>query len=242
MLKNFFGSFRLFWFLKSLIYESFQKDSELYAASGIECLIMQRSEKVEADIKTLAGGDGQIITVFTQKKDTGDTGNTVNQLISECAQSKGSLEKLYVMFKDSVFAVAYSITQDYHLSEDCVAETFVRLTQVKRFSASKGDGKGFILTVARNVALEYRRRFKREVANDIIQNYGDDEKTVEDSIYINQLLKQLNDQQRQTVVLKCCADMTFKQIAKVMKCPESTVKSRYKKALSILKIKAGDDE
>jgi RNA polymerase sigma factor (sigma-70 family) len=197
---------------------------------------------VEADIKTLGGGDGQIITVFTQKRNKEDSGISVNQLIIDCARSKECLEKLYLMFKDSVFAVAYSITQDYHLSEDCVAETFVRLTRVKRFSASKGDGKGFILTVARNVAKEYRRRFKREVANDIIQSYGDDERTVEDSIYINQLLKELNDKQRQTVVLKCCADMTFKQIAKVMKCPESTVKSRYQKAIAVLKVKAGDNE
>ena len=146
-----------------------------------------------------------------------DIGSSVNQLIIECAKSKACLEKLYLMFKDYVFAVAYSITQDYHLSEDCVAETFVRLTRIKHFSASKGDGKGFILTVARNVALEYRRRFKREVMNDIIQNYGCDDRIVEDSIYINQLLKVLNDKQRQTVILKCCADMTFKQISKVMK-------------------------
>ena len=197
---------------------------------------------MEADIKTLGGGDGQIITVFTQKRNKDDSESSVNQLIIDCTRSKECLEKLYLMFKDSVFAVAYSITQDYHLSEDCVAETFVRLTRIKRFSASKGDGKGFILTVARNVALEYRRRFKREVANDIIQNYGDDERTVEDSIYINQLLKELNDKQRQTVVLKCCADMTFKQISKFMKCPESTVKSRYQKAIAILKVKAGDNE
>ncbi len=197
---------------------------------------------MEVHIKALVGGDDQIITVFDNINNSDDTGSSVNQLIIECAKSKACLEKLYLMFKDYVFAVAYSITQDYHLSEDCVAETFVRLTRIKHFSASKGDGKGFILTVARNVALEYRRRFKREVMNDIIQNYGCDERIVEDSIYINQLLKVLNDKQRQTVILKCCADMTFKQISKVMKCPESTVKSRYHKAIDILKIKAGDNK
>ena len=119
--------------------------------------------------------------------------NSVNELISDCATSKESLSKLYLMFKDSVFAVAFGITSDYHLSQDCVTETFVRLTQVKKFSAKKGDGKGFILTIARNVALELRRRYKKEISNFIIQSYGEAEKTVEDSIYINQLLKHLND-------------------------------------------------
>ncbi len=197
---------------------------------------------MDAETKSFSGGDGTIITAFIQNTTLPETDNTVNDLIISCKTSKESLSKLYEMFKDMVFAVAFSITSDYHLSEDCVIETFVRLTQVKRFSAKKGDGKGFILTIARNVALELRRRYKKEITSFIIQSYGEAEKTVEDSIYINQLLKHLNDKQRETVVLKCFAELTFKQIGQVMRCPETTAKSRYKKAISILQEKAGEDQ
>jgi len=197
---------------------------------------------MDADTNFICGGDGTIFTPFTNKSTLSETEDTVNELIISCKTSKESLEKLYVMFKDMVFAVAFGITSDYHLAEDCVTETFVRLTQVKKFSAKKGDGKGFIITVARNVAFEIRRRYKKEITNFIIQSYGEAEKTVEDSIYINQLLKYLNDKQRETVILKCCAELTFKQIAQVMKCPETTAKSRYKKAISILQEKAGEDQ
>ena len=168
-----------------------------------------------------------------------ETTGTVNRLIMSCGTSRESLSQLYTMFKNSIFALAFSITADYHLSEDCVTETFVRLAQITRFDPHKGDGKGFILTIARNVALELRRRYKRECSNFFIQSYGEADKTVEDSIFINQLLKHLNDKQRQVVVLKCCSELTFREIAKIMKCPESTVKSRYKKAIAILKAKAG---
>lgn len=195
-----------------------------------------------ADTKFLAGGDGTILASFTLLDPTVSSSNRVNELISCCATSKESLSTLYTMFKSSVFAVAFSITADYHLAEDCVTETFVRLTQIKRFSAAKGDGKGFILKIARNVALELRRRYKRDLNDFIIQSYGEAEQTVEDSIYINQLLKHLNDKQKQIVVLKCCAELTFKEIAKIMKCPESTIKSRYKKAIAILQEKAGADQ
>ena len=197
---------------------------------------------MDADINFISGGDGAILTSFTKKDTSTKADNTVNELIESCKTSKEDLSKLYVMFKDMVFAVAFGITSDYHLAEDCVTETFVRLTQVKRFSAKKGDGKGFIITIARNVAFELRRRYKKEITNFIIQSYGEAEKTVEDSIYINQLLKHLNDKQRETVILKCCAELTFKQIAQVMKCPETTAKSRYKKAISILQEKAGEDQ
>lgn len=199
---------------------------------------------MNARTELFSGGDVNILTAFTQTDplSDGDKDNTVNELIQSCSTSKESLSRLYIMFKDMVFAVAFGITADYHLSEDCVAETFVRLTRIKRFSAKKGDGKGFIITIARNVALELRRRYKKEITNFIIQSYGEAEKTVEDSIYINQLLKHLNPNQKQTVILRCCAELTFKQIARVMKCPETTAKSRYKKAIAILQEKAGEDQ
>ena len=124
----------------------------------------------------ITGGDEQIIFRKTENVSANDT---VNKLIENCRVSKESLETLYHMFKKTVFAVAFSITCDYHLAEDCVAETFVRLTQVKKFSSKGGDGKGFILTVARNVALEQRRQYKKSCINFIIQSYGDaDRKSV----------------------------------------------------------------
>jgi len=196
-----------------------------------------------ANTKTNPGGDLIIFAFNHNNSNTSSAGmGEVNRLISTCATSRDSLEQLYIMFKSAVFAVAYGITSDYHLSEDCVAETFVRLTQVRNFNPHKGDGKGFILTTARNVASELRRRYKKEINSYIIQSYGDAEKTVEDSIYINQLLKHLNDKQRQIVIMKCCAEMTFKDIAMILKCPETTVKSRYKRAMDILQEKAGADK
>ena len=194
-----------------------------------------------ADTKIFVGGDAAISTAFEPDNMIQQRDNSVNRLIIECRTSKESLAELYEMFKKSVFAVAFGITADYHLAEDCVAETFVRLTTVRNFSEKKGDGKGFILTIARNVALELRRRYLKEAANFIIQSYGEAEQTVEDSIFINHLLKHLNDKQRQIVILRCCAELRFREIAKIMKCPETTVKSRYKKAISILQEKAGED-
>lgn len=197
--------------------------------------------------KVYIRGDDKISVLLNpheQRKNYDISYTDVNELIAGCSESKEKLEKLYTMFKDNVFAIAFGITSDYHLSEDCVVETFIRLTQIKRFSAKKGDGKGFIFTIARNVALEFRRRYRKEKeSNDIyIQNYGEADKTVENSIYINQLLGYLNDKQRQIVILKCCSQLTFKEISKIMKCPESTIKSRYKKAMSILQEKAGADK
>lgn len=192
-----------------------------------------------ADPEILNGGESTILNIFAPNDTEAQQETQVNQLIMTCATSKDALCTLYNMFKKSVFAVAFSITSDYHLSEDCVTETFVRLTQVRKFDPKKGDGKGFILTIARNVALELNRSFKTESDNVYVQCYGEADKTVEDSIFINQLLKLLSPKQRQIVVMKCCSELTFKEIARIMKLPESTVKSRYSKAIALLQEKAG---
>jgi RNA polymerase sigma factor (sigma-70 family) len=193
-----------------------------------------------AESNIIPGSDSAIILKHSGTETiSNDISCNVNDLIISCKTSKESLCTLYNMFKKSVFAVAFSITGDYHLSEDCVAETFVRLTQIKRFSSKGGDGKGFILTIARNVALEQRRRYKKECVSFVIQGYGEADKTVEDSIFLNQLMKHLSDKQRQIVVMKIYSELTFKEIAKIMKAPESTIKSRYKKAMTILQEKAG---
>lgn len=157
----------------------------------------------------------------------------------DCYESKESLRQLYNMFKKSVFAVGFGITSDYQLAEDCVSETFVRLTQVKHFDEKKGDGTGYIITVARNVALELRRQHRHDDEISLIESYGAADYTVENSIYINELLMHLSDTQRQIVTMRCCCDLTFRQIARIMKSPETTVRSKYIKAMAILKEKAG---
>lgn len=166
---------------------------------------------------------------------------SINRLIAECASSSEALEKLYRLFRKSVFALAFSITSDYHLAEDSVIETFVRLTQVRRFDAKKGDGRGFIHKIARNVALEFRRSFRLRKTDSLIQNYGETDKIVENSVFIEQLLRNLTDKQKQIVVMKIYSGLTFREIAEIMRCPESTIKSRYTKAMKILKEKAGEN-
>ena len=194
----------------------------------------------EADIIT--GGDSRIFALFPEKQCEIKQDNNINVLLGRCSSSKAALSQLYIMFKDSVFAIAFSIIGDYHLSEDCVAETFVRLTQLRNISPEKGNGKGIIITVARNTALELRRRYRRDMRDFEMQCSGEPDVKVENSIYLNQLMQNLSDKQRQIVVLKCCAELTFKEIAKIVRSPESTVKSRYRKAMEILKEKAGDDK
>lgn len=128
---------------------------------------------------------------------------------------------------------------DYQLAEDCVAETFIRLAQVKQFDSSKGNGVGYIITMARNIAMELRRQHRHDDETFVPEYYGVADHTAENSIYIKELFLNLSDKQKEIVTLRCICELPFKQIAKIMKSPETTVKSKYNKAIAILKEKAG---
>jgi len=165
-----------------------------------------------------------------------------NTLILRCSTDKEALEELYNLLKKNVYATAYSVLKDHHLSEDCVVETFIRLAKVKNFNAEGGDGKGFILKIARNTALEHYRKQKREFSNGAHEGCSDTlEYNAANSDYVNYLLKGLNNKQREVVIMKCYNGMTFEEIGKLLKTPVTTIKSRYSKAMEILRKKAGEE-
>lgn len=86
-----------------------------------------------ADTKIFVGGDAAISTAFEPDNMIQQRDNSVNRLIIECRTSKESLAELYEMFKKSVFAVAFGITADYHLAEDCVPKL---LSDLPRYAIS----------------------------------------------------------------------------------------------------------
>lgn len=53
----------------------------------------------------LSGGDAPILASFKPQEITASEGDSVNELIMKCSDSKECLEKLYLMFKGSVFAI-----------------------------------------------------------------------------------------------------------------------------------------
>jgi RNA polymerase sigma-70 factor (ECF subfamily) len=52
---------------------------------------------------------------------------------------------------------------------------------------------------------------------------------------VRRALEALSDEQREAVVLKICEGFKFGEIAEVLDCPASTVKSRVYSALDVLK-------
>ena len=108
--------------------------------------------------------------------------------------------------------------------------------------------KGYLLTIARNLRLDYFRDKKGTETPvgweelDKIPKPRNQIKETEDIIYLQNLLKALSPDIREVVVLRMYEEMKFKDIAGMMGCSVSTAKSRFRLGISQLKRMMEEDE
>ncbi len=131
-------------------------------------------------------------------------------------------------------ALVYGITGDYHASQDIVQEVYIKL---HRFLArGKVDGRlvGWLRKVARNAALDHRR--KRLRANLTLTSEFLDLPAQTPALSdadthlchcLAQLLKQLPDRHREVFELRAMDERSFGQIAIQMNLSETNCRSIY---------------
>ncbi len=124
-------------------------------------------------------------------------------------------------------------------AEDVFQEAFVRYWKHQR--NLPGDPSALIITSIRRAALDLSRRNARRVARDQAA-YLDGETVSEfepaddaETKILQRAVAELPADQREVVTLKIWGELTFKQIAEQLDCPQNTVASRYRYALAKLK-------
>ena len=115
------------------------------------------------------------------------------------------------------------------LAPDVVQEAFLRLCRQQR-STVEGQLAAWLFTVARNRALELKRRDGREgrlpEEDDVRSPDSGPQSKAERAqamTRVSQLLEQLPERQREALLLKFAGDLSYKEIAEVMKLSVSNV-------------------
>ncbi|MCM1262579.1 MAG: RNA polymerase sigma factor [Butyrivibrio sp.] len=122
-------------------------------------------------------------------------------------------------------------------AEDLTQETFLKL--FKNLSGYKGKGKfkAYLYTIANRMCIDESR--KRELYplenEEEIRDMSDEMNKVENKSEIDYLLNILSPEQRAAVILRFGEELSFGEIAKVMKCNMRTAQSRVRNALKIMR-------
>jgi RNA polymerase sigma-70 factor (ECF subfamily) len=156
-------------------------------------------------------------------------------------------EQLINRHKNKVFAYISLYIRDQALAEDLFQDTFMKVIQSVKSGKYQDNGKfiSWVMRIAHNLIIDHFRRIKQmnTVSND---DYDSDlfnskklsEATIEDSMIkkqiqkdIRRMISELPDDQKEVVVLRHYAGLSFKEIAEITDVSINTALGRMRYAL-----------
>ncbi len=161
--------------------------------------------------------------------------------------NQSSLEILINRHKKRVYTYILLIVKNQHLAEDIFQDTFIKVIKSLRLGKYKDEGRfvSWVLRIAHNLVIDYYRKEKhlKVYSNDdneidIFNSQKLSEKTIEDDIIsdqiskeVKQLIEELPEEQRQVVILRHYAGLSFKEIAEQTNVSINTALGRMRYAL-----------
>lgn len=170
-----------------------------------------------------------------------DKNDRIEELLSLISDGDtASMGLLYDLIKTDVFAYALSKMGNKLDADDVMQDTFVKIYKYAKQYKPKGKPMAWIITIELNLI---RRRFQlhaRTVGLD--ENFANtpSRENVEEKIinnaFLRELLKTLNEEEREVISLHIVSGMKHREIAKLLQKPLSTVLSKYNRAIKKLQL------
>jgi len=163
----------------------------------------------------------------------------LNKLVKDL--QNGNIEvfdDIYYQTKDLVFYSIFLILKDYQLAEDIMQDTYLKALDKIHSYKRHAHFKSWLVTIAKNLAInEYNRR-KRETFVDLSENeylLGNTASTAENEVLISQIFKVLSDTEKEVVLLHVLGDLKHREISDLLNKPLGTVTWIYNEAIKKLK-------
>lgn len=156
-------------------------------------------------------------------------------------------EQIYLEYKDNILKISMMYLKDYYLAEDAAQETFCRVLDKLHTLKDVTNIKPWITKIAVNICKD---KLKKKSHTEIVTDYVNLNSAVnvaeklDSRITVFQALHTLPIELREVIILYYYQELTQKEIAKILKVPETTVAYRLRTAKSKLKdyLREGYDE
>jgi RNA polymerase sigma factor (sigma-70 family) len=148
--------------------------------------------------------------------------------------------------KDRVYTAIFLLVKDEVLAEDLFQDTFIKVIEILKEGKYAEEGKflPWVLRIAHNLCMDYFRRTSR-MPKVITQDGSDvfnvlhfeesaaDKGTIqaETATTVRELMAQLPEEQREVLILRHYADLSFKEIAAITDVSINTALGRMRYAL-----------
>lgn len=156
-----------------------------------------------------------------------------------------ALETLINRHKDKVYTSIYMLVKDKYLAEDIFQDTFLKIIKTIKEGRYSEQGKflPWAIRVGHNLCMDHFRRSRQQVpislpdGQDISVLFGTsdmnadvmEKRQVHESV--RKMVELLPEEQREVIVLRMYADLSFKQIAEMTGVSINTSLGRMRYAL-----------
>ena len=142
-------------------------------------------------------------------------------------------DQFYHLTSKQVFFTLKKYIQDAMLIEDFMQDVYMKFIDKIQDVDSRKNVKSYLTTIARNVAIDYLRKQKHVIVDDIQVYQAFDASQVEKDYMW--LLDHLDFTEKEIVYLHVIEEMKFKDIAVIVNKPVGTVLWKYQEARKKMK-------
>ena len=176
---------------------------------------------------------------------------TDNQLVAAFQQgNNNALEVLISRHKDKIFTSILILTKDKYMAEDLFQDVFIKIIDTLRSKKYNEEGKflPWALRVSHNLVVDHFRKVNRKPTiitsdkQDIFEMINVVEEGVDRTMIRTQsqermrkVVDMLPEEQREVIVLRHFADLSFKEIAEITNCSINTALGRMRYGLMNLR-------
>ena len=158
----------------------------------------------------------------------------------------GALEVLLDRYQDRIFSAINFLVKDKFLAEDLFQDAFIKIIDTLRAKRYNEEGKflPWAMRIAHNLCVDHFRKVKRTPSiltsdyHDIFETIDVNEDPADKAMMqgqshesVRQIVDMLPAEQREVVVLRHYADLSFKEIAQLTNCSINTALGRMRYGL-----------
>ena len=172
---------------------------------------------------------------------------TDHELIQSFVQGNtGAFECLVLRHKDKLYTSIHFLVKDKYLAEDIFQDVFIRVIDTVRSGRYTEEGKflPWAMRIAHNLCVDHFRKVKRTPTiktgddTDIFEILNFTEESPEEKLIkkqshnrVRDMLDLLPEDQREVIILRHYADLSFKEIAAMTNCSINTALGRMRYGL-----------
>lgn len=157
-----------------------------------------------------------------------------------------ALATLVNRYKDRIYTSIYLLIKDKYMTEDIFQDVFIRIIDTLKNGRYTDEGKflPWALRIAHNMCVDHFRKIKRSPGirtsdnRDIFDVLNFSEPSAEITIMqsqsydrVRKMIDMLPEDQREVIILRHYADLSFKEIADLTKCSINTALGRMRYGL-----------